>query len=698
MTDVPQIIVHQALHGYVEGHRELATSLRLKPRDAKTVLVLSDIASSGLRIGRDGYLTGYPLADSGYYALARTWSATEIKRPGAVWTHTLLIEFADLPMLRDAHLLLRHFNRPSLDPTRAIGADFGDPIRIEEFATTTVHASWQETMSWSRQLIAALYSLPTDRVVAPAPSTSNDDTERAVLSIWSQQWPRLRRTFRFCTMTSTDRSSDKMGFDLQVLPESERAVRSRFPGAVFAGEESPARAPWIDYAFQDLGFPQSSGLREFLQRVGGDVGGGRRAFAPLVRLHMFLMGDPSGDIDWSEALQLLDSELGPAAVSARSLVVSAAARKALTLDATTLDLVLKNLDLLSGDDLEQSAVALGTAVWRDAPERLARMQEGSPAEQEIVTSTLATLDESALLAGLEVAPQLVRAALRSRPTLAKSPALWRTGSRVLEQALRSTATAPDIVNAAFNELLQRNDDDVIRIATSALTVDDLWRSLAPALERQDGYTEQLLPWLRVGLRDVGAVAHVLASGTLTRRQTLATIARNTFPDAIPNDYGDDPWVIANRQSTGALARDDSIFLSSYLLARALGPKSRNCAELVEASFGEIYQAAALNQIGWDAWSLLNERLPQPNFWQTWDRCKQLRYGAAQLYVRRDLSPASFARLGSTDHDFAGLVQAAAKEWRGREFLRQVRAAVLLQPGASTFRLDTIEESLSGWGQ
>lgn len=693
MTGAPQIIVHQALHGYVEGHRELATSLRLKPRDAKTVLVLSDIASSGLRIGGDGYLTGYPLADSGYYALARTWSATEIKRPGAVWTHTLLIEFADLPMLRDANVLLRHFSRPVHDPTRAIGADFGDPITIEEFATTTAHASW---MSWSRQLITTLYSLPTDRVVAPAPPASSDDAERAVLSIWSQQWPRLRRTFRFCTMTSTDRSSDKMGFDLQLLPESERAVRSRFPGAVFTGEESPARAPWIDYAFHDLEFPQSSGLREFLQRVGGDVASGRRAFAPLVRLHMLLTGEPSSDMDWSEALQLLDSELGLAAVSARGLVVSAAARNAPTLDATTLDLVLRNLDLLSDHDLEQSAVALGTATWRDAPERLARMQEGSRAEQAIVTSTLATLDESALLAGLEVAPQLVRAALRSQPALAKSPALWRTGPRVLEQALRAAAAAPEIVSVALNELLQRNDDDLIRIATSALTLDDLWRSLAPALERQDRSIEQLLPWLRVGLRDAGAVAHVLASGTLTRRQALATIARNTFPDAIPNDYGDDPWVIANRQSTGVLARDDSIFLCSYLLARALGSRSKNCADLVEASFDEIYRAAAQNQIGWDAWSLLNERLPQPNYWQTWDRCKQLRYGVAQLYVRRDLSPASFARLGSTDHDFVVLVRAAAKEWRGRDFLRQVRAALRLQPNASTLRLDAIEESLSGW--
>lgn len=45
-----QIIIHQAVHGYVEGHRELWSSLLLKPRDVKTVLVYSDTSGSGLRI------------------------------------------------------------------------------------------------------------------------------------------------------------------------------------------------------------------------------------------------------------------------------------------------------------------------------------------------------------------------------------------------------------------------------------------------------------------------------------------------------------------------------------------------------------------------------------------------------------------------------------------------------------------------
>ena len=79
MNELGTLQIHQTLHGYAEGHRELAGSVQLKPHDAKTVLVLSDIASAGLRIGSHGYLTGYPLPDSGYYALARTWAASEIK-------------------------------------------------------------------------------------------------------------------------------------------------------------------------------------------------------------------------------------------------------------------------------------------------------------------------------------------------------------------------------------------------------------------------------------------------------------------------------------------------------------------------------------------------------------------------------------------------------------------------------------------
>ena len=81
VVQAPQL--HQALHGYADGHRQLALSTTLRPRDQKRLLALSDISGPGAHLSEDGYLTGYPLTESGYFALGRTWPAPEMPRPGA---------------------------------------------------------------------------------------------------------------------------------------------------------------------------------------------------------------------------------------------------------------------------------------------------------------------------------------------------------------------------------------------------------------------------------------------------------------------------------------------------------------------------------------------------------------------------------------------------------------------------------------
>ena len=101
-----RIKVDQTLHGYNDGHRLIEGSLKLPQSDARTMLVLSDASGSGSRIPANGYITGYPLAESGKYVLARTWAAPEMSRPGCVWTHSLLIDFADLARLGSVDDLL----------------------------------------------------------------------------------------------------------------------------------------------------------------------------------------------------------------------------------------------------------------------------------------------------------------------------------------------------------------------------------------------------------------------------------------------------------------------------------------------------------------------------------------------------------------------------------------------------------------
>ena len=109
--------IEQLLHGYDNGHRLLAGSVLLKNNtEMDAVAALSDwseyVAPGG---GESSYLTAYPLQESGYYVIAKTWYADEMKRPGCVWTHSLLIPFDALNYIDDFKRLTELFKRPSLD-------------------------------------------------------------------------------------------------------------------------------------------------------------------------------------------------------------------------------------------------------------------------------------------------------------------------------------------------------------------------------------------------------------------------------------------------------------------------------------------------------------------------------------------------------------------------------------------------------
>lgn len=109
--------IEQLLHGYDNGHRLLAGSVLLKnSTDMDNVTTLSDwseyVAPGG---GESSYVTAYPLQESGYYVIAKTWYAEEMKRPGCVWTHSLLVPLEALNGLDDFRRVGKLFKRPSID-------------------------------------------------------------------------------------------------------------------------------------------------------------------------------------------------------------------------------------------------------------------------------------------------------------------------------------------------------------------------------------------------------------------------------------------------------------------------------------------------------------------------------------------------------------------------------------------------------
>ena len=222
-----RIKVEQTLHGYSEGHRLIEGSLKLPQSDARTMLVLSDASVSGSRIPANGYITGYPLAESGKYVLARTWAAPEMRRPGCVWTHSLLIDFADLARLGSVDSLLERFQRPSDGGASAFAMQL--ELLVSRVPTPVAPSGLTRAGQWAY----SLYGRPKSRVTD---ERERPDDEELVVAIWMQQWPRLRRAFRFCTFSAEDRSTSADAFDLQLMDVSRTSRLKVHDGVVVSAQ------------------------------------------------------------------------------------------------------------------------------------------------------------------------------------------------------------------------------------------------------------------------------------------------------------------------------------------------------------------------------------------------------------------------------------------------------------------------------
>lgn len=651
--------VHQALHGYADGHRQLALSTTLKPKDQKTLLALSDISGPGARIEEEGYLTGYPLTDSGVFALARTWPAPEMPRPGCVWTHTLLIDFADLAVLPYLGALASLFRRPS---GQGEALWYGKPQKLP----TTVNGSLMpEQRSWARQVLMALYGKPNSRIVA---LSSGPGVDHAVLALWSQQWPRLRRSFRFCTFAVSDRSVEGASFDLQVLPALDRSSRSRFASVVDADSMSINASPWVGLALQDLLKPNTDGLRSFFRQLGSDMSYGRKAFQPLCQLHDILGGLSDRPDAVREAIQIVREEFAPKeARTARIVVAKAALDRLDTLDKSSFEFLWSHLGDLEPSTLIANAARIGRLAWCHDPLWLVAPELG---EFEIVFErTIAELELDDLLKGLDATPELTVKVLPHRPELVGRAEFWR-GSEGLDEALRLAAQSSQQLVAAKAMVIANRDDLAIR-AVQALGP----RPILSALSAHSAHCERSMTWVKAAVLDPGAVADFLAGEDRIDRDLLFNLAQVLNPDTVPNDYGSDPWLTGWNHSVGTL--DDAAFayMAAYLLSRALGSRTHSAAELAQLSFEVTYAAVAHDCLPVDGWRLIEPCLPWSAFWFEWDRCKRLRAGVVALFVDHDLSPRIFARLVQDEQLFMVLANDAARRDRGHAYLERVRQEI-----------------------
>ncbi len=266
MTDQPRtLMIDQALFGYADGHRQLAASVELTPSDVYDLATQSDLAS-GARLAPDtSYIGGFTLKDSGAFAYIKTWPAPEMSRPGCVWSHALILSRSFLSRQVDLGCLQQLLRRP--DQKHDLAA-YRSKINVKSLSRS-ISADAERV-----EEISSAYYGSEQIMLTELPDS---DFERALLAVWSQQWPKLRSTFLFRTVFDSTVALDR-GLIIRITSPDTRVQPN------VANDAS--QADWLSAAVTDAVSQSITPLRRFLWRYGKDVARPRTAFGPLVSLHL----------------------------------------------------------------------------------------------------------------------------------------------------------------------------------------------------------------------------------------------------------------------------------------------------------------------------------------------------------------------------------------------------------------------------
>lgn len=653
-----RIRIDQTLHGYSEGHRLIEGSFKLPQSDARSMLVLSDASGSGIRIPSEGYLTGYPLTESGKYVLAQTWAAPEMSRPGCVWTHSLLIDFADLARLGSALGLLENLRRP------AGGGGLGYASRLEVDLTRTPTAVSPLDIGRAGQWVSALYGKPKGRIIAEREGHGDDEL---VLAIWMQQWPRLRRAFRFCSFSAEDRSTSADIFDLQLM-EASRLTRSRIPNGIIAS--TVEQDEWLDALLDDLALPAQSDLRQFLRDVGSDVTNGRAAMVPLIRLHEALepKAGSSRLVKAVSELEKLGSGQGRMGRAAAARVVFS--RSGID-DRRLMDFALQQVRA-ERDLLGIEPAIVGRALLRWKPDLLADSLAEDDPLQKAVEAALPGAEPEALVDMIETVPGAAAAVLPSRPDVLEHASFWRIAAIDASGLIRSLDADQDHAARIVSALAEAARDDCSRMVVDRFGISPV----VVALSKMDVVgIRSSMGWVRSIAQRTYDLSEKMADGGLSHRPLLFVLAEILDPDTVPNSVGTDPWVAAveRTRTTDDVSAED--LLAAFLFNRARGWRSRSTGRLFFLSVQRLHEAMASERLSGDALRIAKHRLPYGSIWREWDQCEKLRHAVVNDFIDRELPPIEFATVVDDVNLWKNLVDLAADSSRGRRYLEKVRGAL-----------------------
>lgn len=483
-----QFEIDQTLHGYRQGHRWLTGSVRFEGETEATLLALTDLLTQDLDAKESSYLSGFPLKAANKYALTRTWAAHEAHRPGSVWSHSLVLDYAALTLLDDPTTLLPLFRRPDGGPDQG----YQHRIPSTDLGSGLTQRGKLPPRDFEQRAIEALqqiYGSQARRTISLQADTEEDD-EALSLEIWRQMWPGLRRDFAFFTRVRGEVPEVSANCILQ--------FRTDWQGGASLSDPGPELKAFHILA-DDLRLPGPTELRRYLGRYAFDAKEPRRAVPALVLMH-------ESRSDPARVAAELATRFAPGTAPARL-------KRDVLLQVTNSDDVTRVADVISAfkndpiaataDEIKQLA---NSSLMRSATSIATLLQSTYPSSPgELGDAVMHAITENSPIAELAAANMTAEMRLRAlhlRPQLADSEVFWANAdgqrAELLENALQIVPHPVGLILALGSHITAREAERILgrfgedaelalfERARASLPERDAW-SIVQILARRPGF-------------------------------------------------------------------------------------------------------------------------------------------------------------------------------------------------------------------
>jgi hypothetical protein len=680
VQDSTQSAIQQTLHGYAGGHRLLATSQRL-PKDAeRLLLLLSDLSGPTGGEQFEPYLTGYPVDSIGCYALARTWPAPEMPRPGCVWTHTLLIAAESLATLHRPESLLTLFRLPSdgFNPNdyreslsfprsfESLNPDCGDVGNFSaKHAATIIHS---------------IYSTDLPHTVLSVPKYST--AESLLLAVWRLQWASLRQRFTFCSGSLAPRHLEGRPFVLQASLERDlrRHGRDQNPPTIvsWTTPESHSGERWVKEAADACNARGRSPLYDFIENVGTKLSGLTTYFRPVVQAHLILHQSSKTDtiadlIDFT-ANQYPEPQEG----REYKLAFFGKENSAKWPEWETLRGLAQSSSPESFDIEDLAVRKRSEELWESNAQAwqllkyLLRSGHGAIAE-EIVAGLSSAIPGNFLHAMLEASPELIAGVLSHNPGLASSTSLWANDPAKQQRAAAALMLCgdavvdriADIIGSALLVSADPTDPSLIDVfgpSSVPIIMDWLEFNLDNLNKLPEGWRRALAKQVQPMLEWLGGRSSVRPVMSCFVLENISTDVLRSSPLGLS--------VFARKVPQEGTAPDSLLVpLAGRLLRVSLVTTLPEAVDLAVSCFDIVYSAAAESRLPDNIWHDLSWLMPEGYWWEwEWDRCSRLRRGIAEKFRTEQWPAIRLTEITKNDTVFGGIVAVLKERRSGRRVL------------------------------